>query len=319
MPKKSLVFIDTNIFLDFYRLRGAAVVRQLQALRRHRSSLILTDQVRMEFLKNRQNAVADIWKEVPAPVVNLPAVLRDEECSIKFVEKITEAKRYHKEIQKKALEMLQSPRESDVVYREVEGLFSERATKLLSNNSREYDRVHARAKQRFDLGYPPRKDKDRSIGDALNWEWIIECASAGGSANVTIVSRDGDFEGGIGQKSALNDFLRDEFDRRVGNGGQLRLTQKLTDALEVLEESVAAEDREAEENLIKINVRMDALRASEFRKYQIEKELTGQLGRATNYSVQFEKAQLNRLLEKIRANLSHADEVSDDNDPQGED
>jgi hypothetical protein len=55
--KKWLVFIDANILLDFYRLAGQSAIRQLQALERHRANLILGDQLRMEFMNNRQRAI----------------------------------------------------------------------------------------------------------------------------------------------------------------------------------------------------------------------------------------------------------------------
>jgi hypothetical protein len=56
-PKKWLVFIDANILLDFYRQAGESAIRQLKALEKHRESLILGDQLSMEFLKNRQAAI----------------------------------------------------------------------------------------------------------------------------------------------------------------------------------------------------------------------------------------------------------------------
>jgi predicted nucleic acid-binding protein len=51
-PRKTLLFIDTNIYLDFYRLRNSKVSLQLlQALNRHVDKLILTEQVEMEYKK----------------------------------------------------------------------------------------------------------------------------------------------------------------------------------------------------------------------------------------------------------------------------
>ena len=60
-------FIDTNILLDFYRKPGESAIRQLKALEKHRESLILGDQLSMEFLKNRQAAiVAGMFKSSSA-------------------------------------------------------------------------------------------------------------------------------------------------------------------------------------------------------------------------------------------------------------
>jgi hypothetical protein len=60
------------------------------------------------------------------------------------------------------------------------------------------------AQKRFTLGYPPRKQGDQSIGDAINWEWIVRCAEESGSG-VVIVTRDSDYGLPIGGKPALND------------------------------------------------------------------------------------------------------------------
>ena len=41
----------------FYRLAGQSAIRQLKALERHQDNLILGDQLRMEFMNNRQLAI----------------------------------------------------------------------------------------------------------------------------------------------------------------------------------------------------------------------------------------------------------------------
>ncbi|WP_176440200.1 PIN domain-containing protein [Boseongicola aestuarii] len=53
MSDNWLVFVDTNILLDFYRFRGASALKQLKALEQNRAKLIVTEQVQMEFLKHR--------------------------------------------------------------------------------------------------------------------------------------------------------------------------------------------------------------------------------------------------------------------------
>lgn len=59
MTDNWIVFIDTNVLLDFYRMPGENVHRQAQMLIKHRESIITGDQVRMEFLKNRQKVILD--------------------------------------------------------------------------------------------------------------------------------------------------------------------------------------------------------------------------------------------------------------------
>lgn len=50
-----LVFIDTNIFLDLYRLgSGQGALRQLDLLNQVKDKIITTYQVEMEYKKHRQ-------------------------------------------------------------------------------------------------------------------------------------------------------------------------------------------------------------------------------------------------------------------------
>jgi hypothetical protein len=62
-----LVFVDTNILLDFYGKGGESAERQLAALERHKDSLIIGEQVKMEYLKNRQKVIVEGQKNVKSP------------------------------------------------------------------------------------------------------------------------------------------------------------------------------------------------------------------------------------------------------------
>ncbi len=56
-PRQVYAFIDTNIFLDFYRQSNDATLRLLERLKPVRDRIICTYQVEMEFLKNRQTVL----------------------------------------------------------------------------------------------------------------------------------------------------------------------------------------------------------------------------------------------------------------------
>ena len=46
----SLIFIDTNVFLDFYRIRNSDVsIKLLDEILKHKDSVIVTTQIEMEF------------------------------------------------------------------------------------------------------------------------------------------------------------------------------------------------------------------------------------------------------------------------------
>ena len=81
MPKKQhpLLFVDTNIFLDFYRVEGEAGLTLLNHLGSVSDLLIITDQIEVEFLNNRQKVVSEVLKNVRVPTVSklIPAYLAD--------------------------------------------------------------------------------------------------------------------------------------------------------------------------------------------------------------------------------------------------
>ena len=53
-----LVFVDTNIFLDFYRVRNSEIqLNLIKHLQDNKDKLIITSQVEMEYQKHRQDVI----------------------------------------------------------------------------------------------------------------------------------------------------------------------------------------------------------------------------------------------------------------------
>ena len=77
----ALIFIDTNIFLDFYRVRGSG--EKLNLLKRvddHHDRIITTAQVEMEYKKNRQVVILESLNRLKTPdwaSLTPPAFLSD--------------------------------------------------------------------------------------------------------------------------------------------------------------------------------------------------------------------------------------------------
>src|SRR5690606_15268876 len=90
------------------------------------------------------------------------------------------------------------------------------------------------ALKRFGLGYPPRKKSDTSIGDAINWEWIIDCAKRT-DKHIILVTRDSDYGTLRSNASYLNDWLQLEFRERINKRRKLILTDKLSHAFTLVE------------------------------------------------------------------------------------
>jgi predicted nucleic acid-binding protein len=253
MPESWLIFIDTNIFLDFYRQSGESAERQLKALEKHKSRLITGDQVRMEFLKNRQKVIAKSLKDLKAPTQDgVPQIFSGTMPANQLIKHQKEAKNQFSKIKKKAELMLSNPQHHDKVYTTFNRIFDSKSSYNLCRPKRERFEIRNLARKRFVLGYPPRKDGDTSIGDSINWEWIIYCAkNSDPNTHILIVSRDSDYGLQYEGQNFINDWLEREFKDRVSRKRKIELTAKLTVALKRLEERVTPEDEKEEENLIR--------------------------------------------------------------------
>src|SRR6266481_3022074 len=95
MHKRPLLFIDTNIFLDFYRTRGEAGLTLLGHIEKVSGLLIMTDQVEMEFLNNRQRVISTELSGIKAPSMPTltPAYLSDSNTAVALEKNVQEIKR----------------------------------------------------------------------------------------------------------------------------------------------------------------------------------------------------------------------------------
>ncbi len=248
------IFIDTNILLDFYRIRRTDIsLKYLEEIEKHKDLMISSSQVEMEYKKNRQSAILESIGEVKKiNNVNLtvPAIVSDA----KAVEMIKKSKKDIDDQQKKLKEriekILKNPSLNDPVYRMLQKIFKHKSPINLNRENKERFTVRRLALKRFMLGYPPRKSSDNSIGDAVNWEWIIKCAEKS-KKDVIIVTRDTDFGAIHENESYLNDWLKQEFRQRISQQRKLILTDKLSRAFKLVEIPVTKEMIEEEENVIK--------------------------------------------------------------------
>jgi predicted nucleic acid-binding protein len=249
LPK--LLFVDTNIFLDFYRGRNDAALSLLEHLDTIQDRIIVTYQVEMEFKKNRQSAILEGDKDLKniSFKINRPGLFSDA-AAIRSAEKKLEAVETSiKAIRKRLAKALAKPTTDDPVYKVCQRIFNKNDD---LNLTREHDKkgyIRRKAMRRFLLGCPPRKKNDTSIGDAINWEWMIYCAVAK-KAELVIVSRDSDFGIEYDNKTYLNDHLHQEFSDRVSKKRKILLYQKLSQALKHFEISVSPEEEQAEQEIL---------------------------------------------------------------------
>ncbi len=255
VPKKKnkrrmLLFIDSNIWLDFYRARQEAGLKLLEKTEAVADKIIVSYQLEGEFKKNRQAAILEGMQELKAPSpIARPGFLSDAKAAKMMNQSVQEAEKKVRSLKTKLARVIANPAVHDPVYKTCQRIFHKGDAITLTREDKGRHGIRRRALRRFLHGCPPRKRTDTSLGDAFNWEWIVQCAQDQ-NADVVIVSRDADYGITFENKSYINDHLKQEFSERVSRKAKVILFGRLSEALkqfevEVPEQVVAAEEEVA--------------------------------------------------------------------------
>lgn len=249
-----LIFIDTNIFLDFYRQAGSKepYLSTLGHIDKNHANIITTHQIHMEYMKNRQKVILQSLQSLgrtKSPDIQVPAFLTESKATEMIKRKRRELSERLQGLTNRVERVLRNPSGNDQVYRTLQRLFKSRERYHLHKNNQRFSEIYQDAEQRFLRGSPPRKANDTSYGDAVNWEWIIRCANDS-SKDIIIVTRDSDYGVTHNGKTILNDWLKLEFQDRVGRGQKISITDRLTNAFKQLAVQVTPEETAAEETLL---------------------------------------------------------------------
>jgi hypothetical protein len=250
----ALIFIDTNILLDFYRVRNSDVgLELLELIEKHKDIIITGSQVEMEYKKNRQRVVLETLNAQKQPEwsgLTPPAFLADAKPA-KMIAKARESiKTQQARLKKRITSILEKPGSSDIVYKTLQKVFRNSCEYNLSREKKLRFEIRNLARKRFVLGYPPRKQGDTSIGDAINWEWILRCTVQSGK-HVILVTRDTDYGISYDKRYYLNDWLRQEFAERVKNiRRKIVLTDRLAEAFKLVKIPVSQKAAAAEVQLL---------------------------------------------------------------------
>lgn len=192
-----VIFIDTNIYLDYYKNSGNVLV-SLEKLERFirenkRAKLLLPQQIRDEFLRNRNNVIKKSLKAIRQTTL-FSDYSSGNKCIVKKLHSIKkQAQKLTDRIEKDF-----SSRNSKI-NKTIKLLFSLAETGIESNE------LFARAHKRIIKGNPP--GKNGSIGDAIVWEIILEQYF---KQPIYIVSRDCDWKDEL-DKDELKSFLLNEW------------------------------------------------------------------------------------------------------------
>jgi predicted nucleic acid-binding protein len=251
----SLVFIDTNILLDFYRYpRGSAILSVLEHIENNHDKIITSTQIEMEYKKNRQKVILNSMVEMKGPKwdsYKLPVILSATQAAQSIESDRKDIEKQSKILRRKIESVLKKPSNNDDVFKTLQRLFKSDSDLNLKRPDPKRFTIRNLARKRFVLGYPPRKDSDVSIGDAINWEWLIYCAQQK-NQDVVVVSRDSDYGCKLGDEPIINDWLSQEFKQRVNIRKKVTLTDKLMNGFKMANISVKKKEIEAEDKMLSI-------------------------------------------------------------------
>jgi predicted nucleic acid-binding protein len=199
------VFIDANVFLDFYRLEKHDLEKLNQLvdiIKNGEIKVYLTNQVMDEFYRNRENIFKKTYK-----------LFLDSKSNIQMNSIFKNYPEYKKiTLLQRTLEKLKSDLgqkvESDANSKK---LIADKIVKKVFSVSQSIDsnKFLNKAVIRYKLGNPPGK-KNHSYGDELNWEALLGVVPD--KENLIIVSNDGDYESPMSDKK-INSYLKDEWER----------------------------------------------------------------------------------------------------------
>lgn len=253
MSIQKLLFIDTNIWLDFYRVRNEIGLNLLKHVEAVSDRIIVTFQVETEFKKHRQLTIAESLKELKAiTAISRPGIFSDAKAVEVINKGLKEANKRLVGLRARLIKALDNPTAHDPIYQACQRVFHKESNLVLTREHKIRHQIRRKAFKRFLHGCPPRKSSDTSIGDAFNWEWMIHCANEN-KAELVIVSRDQDYGIEVEKKVYINDHLKQEFSERVSKKRQLLLYTRLGDALKHFQVPVTAEEEAIETEIIADN------------------------------------------------------------------
>lgn len=258
MAITKLLFVDTNIWLDFYRARTEAGLSLLEHLEKVSDKLIVSYQLEMEYKRNRQAAILEGMQELKAPTpISRPGLFSDAKAVKAMQGNIKAATERVKSLKAKLKSVIENPSAHDPVYKVCQRIFHSENPLLLNRENKFKHVIRRKAFRRFLHGCPPRKKNDTSMGDAFNWEWMIECAVRN-NAELVIVSRDADYGTLFENKAYINDHLRQEFSERVSRKRKLLLYTKISEALKHFQVPITKKEEEEEEQIILAAPKMES-------------------------------------------------------------
>jgi len=212
------LFVDTNIFLDFYRCANDRL-SLFDELKKQKDTLIISEQGYREFQRNRTaqliKLAADIDRTTSTSILTT-AVVQD---MVEYKEATQLQSKIHKLGKKLKINAMLEPKQGDDPVLDA----YENLTKICAFIKTE-EKLIIRAKKRKILGNPPISPDRHSVCDELLWEELLDFCNE----DLIIVSNDRTF-------TENKKILRDEF-ASINTGKSLTIVKSVSEALRILGE-----------------------------------------------------------------------------------
>ncbi|KGH34544.1 PIN domain-containing protein [Lactococcus cremoris] len=202
--EKINIFIDTNILLSLYDAssNNLSIFKQLLELMEDEIQVLLPEQVKNEFYRNRENRLSIIFSNLPLIPKAFPNVIKDNEEFEEISQEIaTVASSYQKIVRSIKESASKEELLADKVIKEV----FDKAIWLNVD-----DKIIKRAKRRYDVGNPP--GKKGSYGDAIIWETLLSKIEKG--QDIFFASNDNDYSSQL-DKNKINSYLGTEWENKM--------------------------------------------------------------------------------------------------------
>lgn len=200
------IYIDANVYLSFYHFTKDALEeleKLVVLLEAKKVKLLLSQQTKDEFFRNREAKIADAIKRFNDQKLNLqfPAMCKDYES----FEELRKLQKQYRDHHAELLDKLQKDIDDRTLKADyvIKQLFD--GATVIGNDQNIVDR----ARFRMEVGNPP--GKNGSLGDAINWEALLE--SVKDEEDVHFISGDGDYRSPLNE-GRFSQFLSDEWNDR---------------------------------------------------------------------------------------------------------
>lgn len=214
------VFVDTNILLELYQLSGPdldELKKLVKLAENNQIEMLLPQQVADEFWRNRERVIRDALDTFAKTKAQqfLPNIIRTNPKSNDLRKAVEQVSTLVKALRD----------ETDTAINNQELAADKIIESLLKKCKPVAPEIIQKAMLRKQLGNPPGKSD--SLGDAVNWEWLLSRSTT--FDDLTIISADSDFESEL-LPSAPKEFLIREWER-VTTSGILKLYKSLPEFL----------------------------------------------------------------------------------------